>query len=250
MGFRFGNRLSAAPLRPAGPGDPFAPPTITLPAATFSDDFPTMPTLPGAFWEAAFGTVTVASGQLRVTADPEFSGLDTLAGRTFTYASVQIPAAANQWTYLKVKSIAPATGGNYAQIVIDSTVGLIRYERYDNNVAGAQVEGYDATAHRYVAIYQNAGQLYWLSSAAGAVWTIERQDAAPSWATDPMTFELGAGGDATTGVALFDTFRAATGPVVPVPPPAQSGRVKFTVAEVTGSTSIATLSARSNLVTI
>lgn len=169
-------------------------------------------------WPNNYNTVgalpTETGGRARVDCDTGFSGyasdtVYTLAGsnaRCRMFPPAAGGAATEAWAQLLVTS---STSGTDAIIEVNAVTGDITFaNRTGFFDPGAAVLTYSAVDHAWLRIREDAGTLFFDTSADGITWTNRHTDTSPGWVSDTdIEMQMLAHRDSgTVDFAEFDNF--------------------------------------------
>ena len=143
----------------------------------------------GPLWPQSYGDPVEAGGRGRVPCATGYAALRSASSYTLAWSQVSArvipPAAGGATTAACSLLVLTSVGGTDAGFVIDaaqSAMGL--YQRVGYAEAGAVFLSYDAAAHAWLRLREDAGSLFWETSPDGRTWTVRRTAPTPPWAGD------------------------------------------------------------------
>ncbi|WP_100499700.1 hypothetical protein [Geodermatophilus chilensis] len=155
--------------------------TVSDIKATFDADW-------GPFTSRSAGP-TLVSGRARIPVNTGYESIETARAYTLkggTVAARMFPFAAGGATgeASNIMTVNSPTAGTRIVVKYDAVPNVLLFGNetsyYD---PGNIVIPYDATAHAWVRIRENAGTVYWETSPDKVTWTQGKSTATPSWVT-------------------------------------------------------------------
>lgn len=185
--------------------------------STLTDDF-TDGTVDTGKWSGSYGDPEEAGGRGRVPCTTGYAALKSASTYTLTasgaFLRVYPPAVGGAASAACSILVLSSVGGTDAGFVVDTAgnaVGLYLRSGYADGAAVFLT--YSAVDHAWLRIREDAGTLYWDTSADGVTWTNRRTATTPAWAADTdLSFLLEAHRDTgTNDFAEFDNVNIAPG---------------------------------------
>ncbi|MGW4757755.1 hypothetical protein [Streptomyces chartreusis] len=140
-----------------------------------------------ARWSQSYGDPFEQGGRARVPCTTGYAAARSASIYTLSWSQVSArvypPAAGGASTAACSLLVLSNVGGTDAGFLVDraqNAMGL--YLRVGYADGGAQFPTYDAAAHAWLRLREDAGTLYWEASPDGRAWTVLRTATSPEWA--------------------------------------------------------------------
>ncbi|MCX5201048.1 hypothetical protein OG897_06175 [Streptomyces sp. NBC_00237] len=138
-------------------------------------------------WPQSYGPVTEAGGRALIPCTQGYAALWSAAAWSLSWgqisARVDPPAPGGASLASVSLLVLTGTAGTNAGVIVDRAAGVLGlYLRTGWADAGALFPPYDAVAHAWLRLREDAGTLYWEAAPDGTTWSVLRSAPSPAWA--------------------------------------------------------------------